>query len=509
MDKDIPAAIIANIKRLKPLVLANMVTDPQLPWFTSIPGDDVPVSALNAVITSHIGEGQIKSLNASHGVPTDGKYFHSPRHMVFLYGDEDGEVGGMTYWHRDEAAGLMKMAFIRFKDDGTIIHARDKFFESTQSLTSVLGAEPQKDASYLFAHILDVALQSSYSADGTGESVSGIEHVNIDGIDLHVMRDFNEEDLRQGEKIHLSPRLLPKAMRAYLKELSYPDPEEPPEQARISKIFSDDLSRKLSNTEQIWWVSPDMSALAWDTVLSGTEPEDIQEEPLPSPSGIMWLDGGVGPALLTKRPLDREFFTTGVTHSDPLTVNAIVWFVPSREMAQIMEIPYGQTVFIQLSGSPDLIRDSNHWSDSPISHIDLGSAALLNYRVVLHSPLAVRQASSKLVRTAIRLSRESVVGEQQIERVITGGKKRKPVQIDDVVLAVLRRRRYVSDEEREQEARDYSHRWIVRGHMRNQPVGSRTAEGGQRHQRIWIAPYIKGPEDKPLVVKDRVQVWRR
>lgn len=509
MAPDINDIIIANIKRLKPVVLANMIADPLIPWFTSLPGDDVPVTALNAVITSHIGEGQVKSLNQARGVPTDGRFLHSAEHMVFLYGDEDGEVGGLTYWKRDDAANLIHMAFIRFRNDGAIIHARDKFFEATLPLDGRIGDSPDKDASYLFSHVLDMSIHSSYSSDGTGDAVSGVERREVDGIDLHVMRPFNTEDLRQGEVIHLSPRQLPQVMRSYLKELSYPDPNEEPEQARLSKIFADDVTRKLSNTEQMWWVSPDMAALAWDTVLSGTMPEDINNEPLPGPSGIMWLDGGVGPALMTKRPLDREFFTTGVTRSDPLTINAIVWWVPSRELASIMQIEYGHPVFIQLSGSPALIRDSNHWSDGKLSVIDLAAASLLDHRVVLHSPLSVRTVSPTLVRTAIRLSRESVVGEQQTERVITGGKKRKPVQIDDVVLAVLRRRRYASEEEREQEAREYSHRWIVRGHMRNQPVGSRTAEGGQRHERIWIAPYIKGPEDKPLVVKDRVQVWRR
>lgn len=509
MDIDIAAEVIANIKRLKPLVLANMIADPQLPWFTSLPDESVPVSALNAIITSHIGEGQIKSIKDSRGIQTDGRFLKSQEHMVFLYGDEDGEVGGLSYWKRNEATRTMYTCFVRFNNDGSIIHTRNKFFQCEQSLDSTIGKEPEKDAAYLFSHILDVAIQSSYSEDGSGEAVSGIEHKMVDGIDLHLMRNFNAEDLRQGEEIHLSPKQLPNAMRTYLKELSYPDPNEPRDQARISKIFSADVSLKLNKTEQMWWVSPDMSALAWDTVLSGTEPEGIENEPLPAPSGIMWFDGGVGPALLTKRPLDPEFFATGVTHSDPLTVNAVVWFVPSRELASIMEITYGETVFIQLSGSPALIKDSTHWGNGALSPIDLGSAALLDHRVVLHSPLAVREVSGNLVRTAIRLSRESVVGEQQTERVVSGGRKRKPEQIDDVVLAVLRRRRYASEAEREREDREYSHRWIVRGHMRNQPVGSRSAEGGQRHERIWIAPYIKGPEGKPLVVKDRVQVWRR
>jgi len=49
----------------------------------------------------------------------------------------------------------------------------------------------------------------------------------------------------------------------------------------------------------------------------------------------------------------------------------------------------------------------------------------------------------------------------------------------------------------------YSHRWIVGGHWRNQPYRS---EG--IHRQIWISPYVKGPEDKPLIVRPRrVYQW--
>lgn len=51
---------------------------------------------------------------------------------------------------------------------------------------------------------------------------------------------------------------------------------------------------------------------------------------------------------------------------------------------------------------------------------------------------------------------------------------------------------------------DWSHRWIVGGHWRNQYHPS---DG--RHEPTWIAPYVKGPEEKPLVVKDRVHAWVR
>lgn len=47
---------------------------------------------------------------------------------------------------------------------------------------------------------------------------------------------------------------------------------------------------------------------------------------------------------------------------------------------------------------------------------------------------------------------------------------------------------------------EWSHRWVVRGHWRNQPCG----EGRSETRRIWIAPHVKGPEGAPLVVTDKV-----
>ena len=45
------------------------------------------------------------------------------------------------------------------------------------------------------------------------------------------------------------------------------------------------------------------------------------------------------------------------------------------------------------------------------------------------------------------------------------------------------------------------------GHWRNQPYGTKE---DRYYKQIWIAPYVKGPEDKPLVVKKRgVELTRR
>jgi hypothetical protein len=52
---------------------------------------------------------------------------------------------------------------------------------------------------------------------------------------------------------------------------------------------------------------------------------------------------------------------------------------------------------------------------------------------------------------------------------------------------------------------DWSHRWVVRGHWRQQAYGP----GRTLHRPRWIAPFVKGPDDKPLVVDETVKVWQR
>lgn len=49
---------------------------------------------------------------------------------------------------------------------------------------------------------------------------------------------------------------------------------------------------------------------------------------------------------------------------------------------------------------------------------------------------------------------------------------------------------------------EWSHQWLVRGHWRNQPC--KDTDGEWTTRLVWIHPYVKGPEDKPLLVRDHV-----
>lgn len=50
---------------------------------------------------------------------------------------------------------------------------------------------------------------------------------------------------------------------------------------------------------------------------------------------------------------------------------------------------------------------------------------------------------------------------------------------------------------------EWHHRWIVKGHWRQQPYKD-PLTGGTYTKPIWINPYIKGPDDKPIIQTEKV-----
>jgi hypothetical protein len=50
--------------------------------------------------------------------------------------------------------------------------------------------------------------------------------------------------------------------------------------------------------------------------------------------------------------------------------------------------------------------------------------------------------------------------------------------------------------------REYRHRWVVRGHWRNQPWGP----GRSLRRPVWVLPHVKGPDGAPLLGAERVNV---
>ncbi len=74
-----------------------------------------------------------------------------------------------------------------------------------------------------------------------------------------------------------------------------------------------------------------------------------------------------------------------------------------------------------------------------------------------------------------------------------------------VTVVELRKHRYVSDGHGGTRPVEWDHRWLVRGFWRWQPCGP----GRTQRRRIWINDFVKGPDNRPLVIKNRVSDLRR
>jgi hypothetical protein len=92
------------------------------------------------------------------------------------------------------------------------------------------------------------------------------------------------------------------------------------------------------------------------------------------------------------------------------------------------------------------------------------------------------------------VEQEIIVGEAHVpgrkERRWSGPKSLFQLPLCQVMR--LRRVHHAHDGE-SGEGREWNYQWLVRGHWRKQWFPSRSA-----HVPVWIAPYVKGPEDKPL-----------
>lgn len=112
-----------------------------------------------------------------------------------------------------------------------------------------------------------------------------------------------------------------------------------------------------------------------------------------------------------------------------------------------------------------------------------------------------------IVQTTLRLMQQRIAvhHEQRPDRGARREAQRSGFKKEPKVVVVRLRRESSERHVGESEPANYSHRFIVSGHWRNQWYPS-----GQVHRQIWISPYVKGPEDAPLRVPPRkVYQWTR
>lgn len=100
----------------------------------------------------------------------------------------------------------------------------------------------------------------------------------------------------------------------------------------------------------------------------------------------------------------------------------------------------------------------------------------------------------QLVQSTLRLMQEWKPAsryDMRPDRPARRAAKRAGFHDREIIVVRLRRKRSLS--ERLGGVANYSHRFLVSGHWRNQWFPSTNT-----HRQVWISPYVKGPDDKPL-----------
>lgn len=232
----------------------------------------------------------------------------------------------------------------------------------------------------------------------------------------------------------------------------------------------------------LWWASRDM------TILTATGQSTLREaalDDLVDRRGLFCFDGGLV-LPVTGRVIDAISWSAGASGVAVTTwAHRRRWPEAVRTRAEINGValpPFVPLTHGRLQGS----------RFAPGDLADDGEA----FVTVCCAGALIEQASS-IRRTIERPPKKHRAAARRDGRTLP----------DVAVVDVVRARRTATEPREDADApkRTYVHQWIVDGHWRYQACGP----GRATHKRIWIEPHYKGPEDAPLLVRERVNLWRR
>lgn len=253
----------------------------------------------------------------------------------------------------------------------------------------------------------------------------------------------------------------------------------------------------------LYWVSADMADLVRHAAASMPEftlmPEDLPspygliifEQPLkviPSPDGYDDLIHVIGAAWGPWRQATSEHAHLWVS-----------WYTDTARNHENIDPrrPLAGRSWRSL-GLPALCYENETqiaFSATPVKSIN----SLTGEEVEVGASYPVRE-----LRAAWTLMQQPIatVSDAHFDRAARRRLQRKDIEPQPVRVINLRRPK--SAGEHGESEREYHHRWIVRGHWRQQYYPSRGV-----HRPVWIAPHVKGPDGAPLLGGEKVHAWTR
>lgn len=254
------------------------------------------------------------------------------------------------------------------------------------------------------------------------------------------------------------------------------------------KDFSEHIGRA-----QMWWVAEDMQILVEAATLSLP---DFQLRPgdVPDPYGVVFYE----------RPLAGVESESGQREYDgPLLLNAMSWNATSaRRDGRGVLMAYSWVNF--RSAPPGAPKNAVlGWKCIGVTTWDTGTGITEVREDYSEAHTAsVIEDRKRLAALWLLAGQETICprASEPVDRHAGKRHVRAGLEIPTTRVLRLRHRRPQREGEAAMEHRDWTHRWVVSGHWRNQWLPSE-----DRHRPTWIAPYVKGPEDKPLVLKETVK----
>lgn len=259
---------------------------------------------------------------------------------------------------------------------------------------------------------------------------------------------------------------------------------------------------------ELFWVNNDMTALALAAAPS-LPSYSLHSEDLPAPAGLLVFDRSIGETKTYPAAFVRAI-AWGPTPDGLLPGVWVSWYTDTDLNLERTPNEY----FTQKSGFsgdfdelrrrmrrilPELCYDNE-------SAMFFGDSQGPAVAAETGEEIAVETSAYRLdvVRATWALMQQPVARVDEAAFNRADRRRLQRNQIEPAPVRVIALRRPKSSSQGTDSGREYHHRWIVRGHWRQQWYPAR-----QLHRPVWIAPHVKGPEDAPILGGEKVHAWTR
>lgn len=286
-----------------------------------------------------------------------------------------------------------------------------------------------------------------------------------------------------------------------------------------------ELTRRLASAISVaeaFYVAPMMTRLVTAAAEAWEEDEPVLEEDFPLSHGWMYVPGGL---------------TSIDVRGQALTTSAVTWAVRGGRVEL--------TWWADKRHDPPALRAKPGWAEAPqwtpwhltelrfgeplprsmrmgtllppevsekISWVDNGTSTAMmfpqGWTPDQMAPSVRPDEVAAWLVSALRIMQQPLasIDRKGLPANVRKGLQRRPVRMKNKSVTVVDFRRREGDYN-SGTGREYSHRFLRRGHWRRQPF--KREDGTWDRRRIWIHPTIVGDPDKPLVLRNHVQALTR